>query len=186
MQQLYSDEKRFKFQFSPVEDDRLSFESRSLTAFSNFSGRDSVMDGSVHNSYRYPYANDPVVARGHHENTVGLPDPPQDKPNPFERGGDLSREANVVIQTFLQNGAGGVGSAAHAQSGGGRYADSAVSSAAGMSTSASYNSPNGNNAAVGKLEDLDSPVSPYNQTDTNLYMNMDHIPIASPQSTSSR
>ena len=65
------------------EDDRCSFESRSLTAYSNYSERDSTVDSS----YRYPYAREPVL----------LPD----QTNPFQPG-LATRQAEDVVQMFLQ------------------------------------------------------------------------------------
>ena len=59
-----------------TEDDRYSFESRSLTAYSNYSERESTVDSS----YRYPYAREPVLP---------------EQPNP-------SRQAEDVVQMFLQ------------------------------------------------------------------------------------
>ncbi len=111
--------------------DRFSFESRSLTAF-------DPMDGSAASSGGYRYA--------------------VDRPNPFEQGGELSREAQNEVHKFLQQ---------QQQNGffRGRYDDSVVSS-------------------PGKVEDLDSPTSPYNQTNST-YSNMEDVSLSSGAGTAS-
>ncbi|TRY79373.1 hypothetical protein TCAL_09829 [Tigriopus californicus] len=94
------------------DDDRMSYESRSLAAYSNFSGRDSVLDNGLNsNGYRYPYPSEPE----------------QDKPNPFVRGTEIQREANTSVQAYLRH---------HNNQVINRYADSVSSSVISTSDSA--------------------------------------------------
>lgn len=94
------------------DDDRMSYESRSLAAYSNFSGRDSVLDNGLNsNGYRYPYPSEPE----------------QDKPNPFVRGTEIHREANTNVQAYLRH---------HNNQVINRYADSVSSSVISTSDSA--------------------------------------------------
>ena len=74
------------------DDDRYSFESRSLTAYSNYSERDSIID----NNYRYPYAREPTYNNIYPEPTRNI-----EKENPFLRNSSYDAADNVV-NLFLQ------------------------------------------------------------------------------------
>ena len=77
-----------------AEDDRYSFESRSLTAYSNYSERDSVID----TNYRYPYAREPAYNYQFTDSSItGV------KENPFlPQVNNNSYDANNVVNLFLQ------------------------------------------------------------------------------------
>jgi len=78
------------------EDDRCSFESRSLTAYSNYSERDSIID----NNYRYPYAKEPTYKDNY---DYLYPDPRTiERENPFQSGKTVNYEAENVVNMFLQ------------------------------------------------------------------------------------
>eukprot|EP00090_Calanus_glacialis_P027954 TRINITY_DN4457_c0_g1_i1.p1 TRINITY_DN4457_c0_g1~~TRINITY_DN4457_c0_g1_i1.p1 ORF type:complete len:1674 (-),score=340.16 TRINITY_DN4457_c0_g1_i1:2371-7392(-) len=82
-------------QFYP-EDDRYSFESRSLTAYSNYSERDSIID----NNYRYPYAKEPTYKDNY---DYMYPDPRTiERENPFQSGKTVNYDAENVVNMFLQ------------------------------------------------------------------------------------
>ena len=79
-----------------AEDDRYSFESRSLTAYSNYSERDSVIDSN----YRYPYAREPAY------NFQYQPEPriteTRDNPVLQQVNNNAAYDANNVVNLFLQ------------------------------------------------------------------------------------
>ena len=80
-----------------AEDDRYSFESRSLTAYSNYSERDSVIDSN----YRYPYAREPAY------NYQYQPDPritaeARDNTVLQQVNNNSTYDANNVVNLFLQ------------------------------------------------------------------------------------
>ena len=79
-----------------AEDDRYSFESRSLTAYSNYSERDSVIDSN----YRYPYAREPAY------NYQYQPEPriieTRDNPVLQQVNNNPAYDANNVVNLFLQ------------------------------------------------------------------------------------
>ena len=74
------------------EDDRYSFESRSLTAYSNYSERDSVIDSN----YRYPYAREPTY------NNQYILSKSNERPNPLNLQHNTQVDANNIVNLFLQ------------------------------------------------------------------------------------
>ena len=73
-----------------TEDDRYSFESRSLTAYSNYSERESIIDSN----YRYPYAREP---------TYNYQEPRySERENPFLPKTNANYNPNDVVNLFLQ------------------------------------------------------------------------------------
>ena len=147
------------------DDDRLSFESRSLTAFGNYNGRESVMStGGMSSTYSnrngiYQNMPDPPPPPSHH---AGLPysgvggraDP--DRPNPFGPGGEVSSEADSVVQNFLR--------------GSGRFVPPQQEQAYANLPPRFQDSKTSNvlhrpqqQQPPGRIENMASPVSPYNQ-----------------------
>ena len=79
-----------------TEDDRYSFESRSLTAYSNYSERDSIIDSN----YRYPYAKEPTYKDNY---DYMYPDQRTiERENPFQSGKTVNYDAENVVNMFLQ------------------------------------------------------------------------------------
>ncbi len=80
----------------------ISVELRSLTAFGNYNGRESVMSNgtsySSNRNYNALYQNTELPGGGGFGG--GPPDP--DRPNPFVAGGEVSQEASSVVQNFLR------------------------------------------------------------------------------------
>ena len=79
--------------FYGQDDDRYSFESRSLTAYSNYSERDSIID----NNYRYPYAREPTYNNIYQEPARNI-----EKENPFQVRNSSYDAADNVVNLFLQ------------------------------------------------------------------------------------
>ena len=125
--------------------------------------------------FRYPY---PVE-----------PPPPVDRPNPFVKDSELSQEANSVVQAFMQGNSNMYANTTVNYNGNNkRYADSLASDALspGFEHHQRLHQPPAHHQP-GRIEDLDSPTSPYNQLmspssttdasvdENNVYGNLDVV-----------